>query len=760
MSVARSCNQMRLLPVLFLVLAFPITTRGADYDVNSQESLLLALHSIASTPQQNDLINVIGSFSMEGSGPEITKVPGFGLTVEGNGNAIFGREQFRPFFVEAGLLEIRNLDLTSLRSQDGSVAGFDLGAQGSVLASQGGTLVLSNVNFSSTLTIEKDPPPVNAPKAPIILIHVKDGEVLNSLTDVTIDPTTGLIKSGLGELQLMGTTSDAAQAILNEGLLSVNGAYDGTVLVNGGTLGGSGQIGSVIVGSLGRISAGNSIGTLTVAGNLTQNPGSVLQVELNAAGQSDLVQVTGSAILNGGTVSVLAQPGSYQVGTQYVILTAGAGIAGTYDQVTDNLEFFDFDPEYQANQLLLQLVVSDHFVGMTHTPNQRAVASAIQSSSTTTDADLASVIDQFQGFTQSQARQAVEQLGGEIYPNLTQLSLEQSQLFLRLLSGRLRGLSPSTVPGTPPVMTNGIQQASFQPGPPQQVDAQALDWQGWVQGYGLNGNFGCDCNSAGLDYSSGGAIFTLDRWLANDVLVGAAGGFSHTNVDGNAFSGDGTLDSFQLAFHVLRTFELQGGYESDPVVLWPYWLATIGYAHDDQETTRFLPAFGRVARGDTSADQLMSYFEAGLNWNWMWWSIQPFAGFQFLHLAQQGLTETGAGSVNLVVGSRDLDSYRFVLGGRITSEMGLRDRLLRPYVDLRWMHELGESQRTATSTFTGSPLASFAIQGVNQGRAFFQLESGVVLEWTPNLLLYLSYYGQITENSNAHVGAGGVEIRW
>ena len=53
------------------------------------------------------------------------------------------------------------------------------------------------------------------------------------------------------------------------------------------------------------LAPGNSIGTLTVNGNFAQN-GGTYQVEVNAAGQSDRVNVSGIATINGGTVQLLA----------------------------------------------------------------------------------------------------------------------------------------------------------------------------------------------------------------------------------------------------------------------------------------------------------------------------------------------------------------------------------------------------------------------------------------------------------------------
>ena len=62
----------------------------------------------------------------------------------------------------------------------------------------------------------------------------------------------------------------------------------------GGTLGGNGTVGNLVVASGGTVAPGNSIGTLTVSGNYSQT-GGVYQVEVNSAGQNDKIVATGTA---------------------------------------------------------------------------------------------------------------------------------------------------------------------------------------------------------------------------------------------------------------------------------------------------------------------------------------------------------------------------------------------------------------------------------------------------------------------------------
>src|SRR3546814_11080642 len=72
----------------------------------------------------------------------------------------------------------------------------------------------------------------------------------------------------------------------------------------------------------GIIAPGNSIGTLNVAGNIGFAAGSTYEVEVNAAGEGDLIAASGAATIDGGSVKVLAGAGDYRPQTDYTILTA------------------------------------------------------------------------------------------------------------------------------------------------------------------------------------------------------------------------------------------------------------------------------------------------------------------------------------------------------------------------------------------------------------------------------------------------------
>ncbi|RDV07268.1 hypothetical protein DXH95_07860 [Sphingorhabdus pulchriflava] len=97
------------------------------------------------------------------------------------------------------------------------------------------------------------------------------------------------------------------------------------------TLDGTGRIIGNLTNNGGTIAPGNSIGTLTVQGNYVHNANSVLEIEFDGAGNIDLLDVTGNATLNGGTLRFVSIGGAEGQGGTF--LRTGGSLTGTFATV-------------------------------------------------------------------------------------------------------------------------------------------------------------------------------------------------------------------------------------------------------------------------------------------------------------------------------------------------------------------------------------------------------------------------------------------
>ncbi len=179
------------------------------------------------------------------------------------------------------------------------------------------------------------------------------GRVEDSVGEGFVDKVT-VVKRGNNKQTFAGPNTYSGTTTINGGTLLINGSHSrdalelaggaapaanalpvGDYTVNaGGTLGGSGSIGSMadqvnvqVVG--GTLAPGASTGTLTVNGNYTQNASSALAIELAGAtaGMFDVLAVSGTANL-AGTINIDLINGFLPANSSsFTILTASSVVA-------------------------------------------------------------------------------------------------------------------------------------------------------------------------------------------------------------------------------------------------------------------------------------------------------------------------------------------------------------------------------------------------------------------------------------------------
>lgn len=137
-------------------------------------------------------------------------------------------------------------------------------------------------------------------------------------------------KLGAGQLSFANNFTIGALN-LTAGSTRINSIATTNVAVSSGArLDGTGRIIGTLTNN-GTVAPGNSIGTLTVQGNYVHNAGSVLEIEFDANGNIDLLNVTGNATLNGGTIRFLSIGGAEGQGGTF--LTTGGALSGTFATV-------------------------------------------------------------------------------------------------------------------------------------------------------------------------------------------------------------------------------------------------------------------------------------------------------------------------------------------------------------------------------------------------------------------------------------------
>ncbi len=533
----------------------------------------------------------------------------------------------------------------------------------------------------------------------------------------SLSGTGSFSKGGKGTLTLSGDNSAfTGEGFVGHGTLAVNGVFSGSLDIGpAGRLQGTGTVGDTIVS--GTIAPGNSIGTLNVAGNIAFNPGSIYEVEVNAAGQGDKIVATGAAAISGGTVRVLAGMGDYSPATTYTILTAN-GVDGTFNGVTSNLAFLDPSLSYDTNNVYLTMTrnaTSFQNVGVTR--NQIAAGGGVESLGFGNP-----LYNAVLNLSAPQARTAFDQLSGEIHASAKASMIEDSRFVRNAINDRIRAAFDG-------VGASGGMVTTYVDGKPVPVAANTNGVALWGQGFGSWGHTDRDGNAARLNRKTGGFFVGLDTAAFDAWRLGAVAGYSNTSFDVKDRHSSGSSDNYHLG--------LYGGTNWGNIA----FRTGAAYTWHDVSTNRNVSfsGFGNSLTADYDASTTQVFGELAYGVNMGATSFEPFANLAYVNLHTYGLSERG-GAAALTSPSSNTDATFTTLGLRASSTFEANGTNVTAKGLLGWRHALGGVIPTSTMRFGDAD--AFTIAGVPVARNAAVIEAGLDLALTPDAALGVSYGGQ------------------
>ena len=507
------------------------------------------------------------------------------------------------------------------------------------------------------------------------------------------------IVEGTGDLKLEGDISFTGDAIINGGTLSVNGSMtEADFFVNtGGTLGGNGEVGPVVVDG-GTIGAGNSIGTLTVVGDLTLSAASIFEIEVNAAGEADLVNVTGTATLGGATASILAEEGTYAPFTEYTVLTAGS-VVGTFGDITTNYAFLTPQFAYDATEVSLVLRRNDiAFSDFGATGNQSAVGGLIE------DLAVGSVLyNEALLLTAAEVSPAFETLTGEAYPAYLGAMVETAEM----LRDQLR------------------------PAPAEGVFAWGNGLLGKVDGSG-SGYRDAELSSKGV---AGGLGYGNGPLQASIGL----GKVWHDADDMGVSDAQTTVLSARVGYGQALGFSGEVGIQK-------------GWSDANIARTTSLGSISENLAGEIDGDYLQVFGEAGYLFGSETAAFGPYVGLSTVNLDADDLTETG-GVTALDISDLDRTVTFGRIGGKFDARMAGG---LTLGGNAAYRRAWGDRENTASIAFAGNG-SDVLIGALPIDKSAWELGASIGYR-SGRLALEAGYAGTFSDSYDSHGGRLSLSI--
>lgn len=629
---------------------------------------------------------------------------------------------------------------------------------------------------------------------------------ISALSDVTIDAGAelhlSLVNDGIwandvvnnGELHWISpvdNTQAATSVISGTGSMVINSPGTTTLEANntfsGGTL--INTPGTVLVSSPFLTSTAFGTGTLEIQQGLVDTVnGQVLQINVGGYVQSGgeiaisllgtlpgtytQYNVTGSALLGGGIVSLYDETGTYvpegawagnPTGDMQTIIQTTGGLGGEFDSnfpvaTIYNTEFDQTFVYAQGQTLLYPTITYDAFdanvtwvrdsyrsvPGLTR--NQRSVAGGLDGFAFLNAGNAGGALT----FLNAQAIGTLPGLYDLIAPEeltaIFQMGFHASEMQAASIVQHLEYVRNNARRPMGDKESQSIQASAggkFVEDPAPAVVSPEGRWNMFIEGLGGNADVGSTSNAAGYDFDMYGAMMGADYLVNESFAIGLTGGY--LNSEASLING-GSIETDSYRAAIYGTF-FKGGFYLDGL---------LGLAYNSYDTDR-LALLGR-ATGDTNGLEFTSMLNTGYDFRSGNLTFGPVASVAYTRVNLDGFTESGS-LTPLSYSDQEQESFRTNLGARISYVIPAGRARIIPSARVTWQHEFMDATQSIDSSFASGPGPVFTVDGPEMGRDSALVTAGLTVQFNPSVAAYAFYTGQLGRtNYDSHNVTLGVRI--
>lgn len=699
------------------------------------------------------------------------------VTVNAGGALNLGASETIGSLAGAGDVTLGANTLTTGGDNTSTTFSGVMSGTGALVKNGTGTMILSGANTYSGGTT------VNA--------GTLQGDTTSLQGNIVNDATVEFNQAGDGTYA--GAMSGTGALIKNgAGAVTLTGAniYSGNTTINGGAIiAGAANVFSpnsdVTVAAAGIYSLNNfnqtiqnlvnngtvTLGTAQLTANNYSGTG-ILNIAINSTTVFGQLSAT-TANISGTTLNLtFGGPFIPQGGDTFQVVTTTGGVTGTFAAINGPaaVQFAQVNDGNNLNLNVATVVVTGitDYVTFGQTPNQRAVAGALDFVRPNASGDMATIIGTLNTLDANGLRIAFDQISPIQYASMPAFSfsyanvqfLNMGSRFAEIRQGR-RGFSGNNVSlydnngrlklprdgyfaGTDLVPVSAVRAAERFANTPDNP------WGFFASGSGTFGDQKSVTSAAGLqpgyDFTTAGMTLGADYQFGQNFVLGLYGGYASgsTTLDGNG----STVSANSGRFGLYATYFTGGFYAN----------GSVGGAYNSYESERriIFPGIDRKATASPDGYEFNTSGGLGYDFTVGKFTLGSSASVQYNRVEVNSFTENNAGALNLALNSQTAESLRSYVGGRAAYTWEVGKITLLPEVAAFWQREYLDDARTINAQFAGVGGSSFGVQTAQAGRNGALVSAGVSAFWTDKFSTYINYGGELGRSDySSHSVMGG-----
>lgn len=519
-----------------------------------------------------------------------------------------------------------------------------------------------------------------------------------------------------------------------------------------GELMGSGSVCSD-VDNQGTISPGSSPGTLTIMGNYIHAPTATYVAEIAPFGLGDLIDVSGTAAIQGGTLQVIATPGYYSSFYPSTVLQADGGVTGQFDMFTATSisPYLTFSPRYTGDSVQVVSMRTATYGDYAVPGVASTVAGAFSAFTDFASWDMQSVIRNLDFSSPAEASLFFMQMSPEPYNALVDVTFGDIERFQDKLSDRLDDVRSAARA----IRAAGASARAADGYDPATPTAERR-WSIYAEAAGDSGSM--RSTSDRTDYSHHGSGFRASAdWLVTDeIALGATLSYFESQIDyGDNLGRDASVNTLSAA--------LYGMWNTDVSTNLDYFIdGSAGWAHHWKRMRRAatIGDVRRILAAGWEEDSFFAALRTGVDFHYEGLELTPYASLAYAHQHRPEITEDGGGALSQVVEAKNYDSLATTVGAEMAYTIALNESVtLTPRIEAAWRHEFLDSDRdmTARFVFDGGP---FTVSGDHPARDEALLGAGLELSFNKRVSVFADYQGSFSGDGSEHAVWGGLQVRF